>query len=41
MNLKGRLAVDFMLQLLDGKPLDTRDISLPTRLIERGSVRAL
>jgi DNA-binding LacI/PurR family transcriptional regulator len=41
MNLKGRLAVDFMLQLLDGKPLDTRDISLPTRLIERDSVRAL
>ena len=38
---KEGLAVDFMLQLLDGKPLDTRDISLPTRLIERDSVRAL
>lgn len=41
MNLKGRLAVDFMLQLLSGKPLETTEITLPTRLIERGSVKAL
>lgn len=41
MNLKGRLAVDFMLQLLSGKPLETTEITLPTRLIERDSVRAL
>lgn len=41
MNLKGRLAVDFMLQLLNGKPLETTEITLPTRLIERDSVRAL
>lgn len=41
LNLKGRLAVDFMLQLLSGKPLETTEITLPTRLIERESVRAL
>ena len=41
MNLKGRLAVDFMLQLLSGKPLETKEITLPTKLIERDSVRAL
>lgn len=41
MNLKGRLAVDFMLQLLSGKPLETTEITLPTRLIERDSVKAL
>lgn len=41
MNLKGRLAVDFMLQLLNGVPLDTTEVILPTRLIERDSVRAL
>lgn len=41
MNLKGRLAVDFMLQLLNGTPLDTREVILPTKLIERDSVKAL
>lgn len=41
MNLKGRLAVDFMLQLLEGKRLETKEITLPTKLIERDSVRAL
>ncbi len=41
MNLKGRLAVDFMLQLLSGKPLETTEITLPTRLIERDSVKSL
>lgn len=41
MNLKGRLAVDFMLQLLSGKPLETTEITLPTRLVERESVKAL
>ena len=41
MNLKGRLAVDFMLQLLNGTPLDTKEVVLPTKLIERDSVKAL
>lgn len=41
MNLKGRLAVDFMLQLLNGTPLETKEITLPTKLIERESVKAL
>lgn len=41
MNLKGRLAVDFMLQLLNGTPLETKEIVLPTKLIERDSVKAL
>lgn len=41
MNLKGRLAVDFMLQLLNGTPLDTTEVILPTKLIERGTVKAL
>lgn len=41
MNLKGRLAVDFMLQLLNGTPLDTTEVILPTKLIERGTVKSL
>ncbi|MCR5255538.1 MAG: LacI family transcriptional regulator [Acetatifactor sp.] len=41
MNLKGRLAVDFMLQLLNGKTLDTTEITLSTRLVERSSVKDL
>lgn len=41
MNLKGRLAVDFMLQLLNGTHLDTTEVTLPTRLIERDSVKSL
>ncbi len=40
-NLKGRLAVDFMLQQLSGKPLDTTEITLSTRLVERLSVKQL
>ncbi len=41
MNLKGRLAVDFMLQLLAGKTLQDTEVTLSTRLVERESVRAL
>lgn len=41
MNLKGRLAVDFMLQKLSGKPLESTEVILPTKLIERDSVKAL
>lgn len=41
MSLKGRLAADFMLQRLSGKPLDTMEVTLPTKLIERNSVKAL
>ncbi|MBR1931955.1 MAG: LacI family DNA-binding transcriptional regulator [Lachnospiraceae bacterium] len=41
MNLKGRLAVDFMLQLLAGKTLQDTEVTLSTRLVERDSVRAL
>ncbi len=41
MSLKGRLAADFMLQRLSGTPLDTMEVTLPTKLIERDSVKAL
>lgn len=41
MILKGRLAADFMLQRLSGTPLDTMEVTLPTKLIERNSVKAL
>ncbi len=41
MNLKGRLAADFMLQKLNGTPLESTEVTLPTKLIERDSVRAL
>lgn len=41
MNLKGRLAVEFMLQLLEGRPLEKLEITLPTHLVERRSVRRL
>ena len=41
MNLKGRLAVEFMLQLLEGRPLEKSEITLPTHLVERCSVRRL
>lgn len=41
MHLKGRLAVDFMLQLLNGHNLETKEVILPTKLIERGSVKDL
>lgn len=41
MNLKGRLAADFMLQRLSGKQLESTEVTLPTKLIERDSVKAL
>lgn len=41
MNLKGRIAVDFMLQLLNKRELESTEIILPTKLIERDSVRAI
>ncbi len=41
MNLKGRLAVDFMLQLLNGTPLNTTEVILPTKLVERSTVKSL
>lgn len=41
MNLKGRLAADFMLQKLNGNQLDSTEVTLPTKLIERDSVRSL
>lgn len=40
-NLKGTLAVDFMLQRLEGKPLEAIEIMLPTKLIKRESVKRL
>lgn len=41
MALKGRHAVDFMVQKLEGKALPQTEIILPTSLIQRGSVRKL
>lgn len=41
MNLKGRLAVDFMMQLLNGNTPEITEITLPTKLIERESVKSL
>lgn len=41
MNLKGRIAVEYMLQLLDGKKPENTSITLPTKLIVRDSVRAI
>lgn len=38
MNLKGRLAVDYMLQLLEGNQPENTSITLPTKLIVRESV---
>lgn len=40
-NLKGKLAVNLMLQLLDGKQATERQLILPTTLVERESVRSL
>ena len=39
--LKGKLAVDFMLEKLDGKEPDKTEIILPTYLVERESVQAV
>ncbi len=41
MNEKGRVAVDFMLKLLEGEELSTNEIILSTHLVERESVRSL
>lgn len=41
MNRKGRMAVDFMLKLLEGSELEQTEVTLPTQLIERQSVRTL
>lgn len=41
MAAKGRHAVDFMVRKLEGKQLSETEIALPTRLIERDSVRNL
>lgn len=39
--LKGKLAVDYMLDMLEHKNMKYREISLPIRLIERDSVRSI
>lgn len=39
--LKGKLAVDFMLDMLERKSVRNREISLPIRLIERESVKTI
>lgn len=41
MNEKAKLAVDFMLQLLEGEIPDQSNIILPVNLVERESVRSL
>ncbi|MFQ9516510.1 MAG: LacI family DNA-binding transcriptional regulator [Eubacterium sp.] len=41
MDLKGRLAVKFMLELLNGETPNPCEVSLPTKIIERESVRSL
>ncbi len=38
---KGQLAADFMVRLLEGRRIDERNVVLPVRLVERGSVRSL
>lgn len=40
-NLKGKLAANFMLDKLDGRNMNSNEIILPTRLIERGSVASI
>jgi LacI family transcriptional regulator len=39
--LKGKLAVNFLIDLLDKNPIKDREIILPIRLIERNSVKSL
>ncbi|WP_310604933.1 LacI family DNA-binding transcriptional regulator [Anaerosporobacter sp.] len=41
MQLKGNVAVDFMVQKLEGKTLSQTEIVLPIHLVERNSVRTL
>jgi len=40
-HLKGKLAVNFLLDLLDNKPIAKREIILPIHLVERNSVKSL
>lgn len=40
-NLKGKLAANFMLDRLENRALESNEIILPTRLIERGSVASI
>lgn len=39
--LKGKLAVDYLMDMLDGNPIENREIILPIRLVERDSVKTL
>lgn len=39
--LKGKLAVNFLIDMLDNNPLKEREIILPIRLVERNSVKSL
>lgn len=39
--LKGKLAVEFLMDMLDGNPIDNREIILPIKLVERDSVKTL
>ncbi len=38
---KGKLAVNFLIDLLENTPIDNREIILPIRLVERNSVKSL
>ncbi|TAH73714.1 MAG: LacI family transcriptional regulator [Anaerolineaceae bacterium] len=40
-SLKGTLAVDFLMDMLDKKPIKDREIILPIKLVERDSVKKL
>lgn len=40
-NLKGKLAVDFMLDMLEHKTIQKREIVLPIQLVERESVKTI
>jgi len=39
--LRGKIAVDMMLEMLEGKKPEKREVILPTYLVERESVRAI
>lgn len=39
--LKGKLAVEFLIDLLENNPIENREIILPVRLVERDSVNSL
>lgn len=38
---KGKLAVNFLIDLLDNNPLESKEVILPIRLVERDSVRSI